>query len=172
MTAAMNEAGIAIRMASRHVRRLHCFTEGRIRLPSMNRWMSSSSGTIINTTKLSPPTTKGRTKTTLTFDRQWHLGLARNFGGVERYFGSKGEGEEKGVAVVTSLTENVKQQLSSNAPGWFATRFMKEHDPYKRELEWTFHAWHVGLLGIHLLIVWWFIHKNYESHLKVSGSSF
>ncbi len=153
---------MAMRMVSRHTRRLHCFTGGRIGLPSMSRWMSSSSDTIINTTKLSP-TTKGRIKTALIIDRQWHLGFAKKYG-VKRSFGSKGEGEKTAV----TLSENVKQPPA--VPGWFATRFIKEHDPYKRELEWTFHAWHLGLLAFHLLVVWWFIHKNYESHLKVSCS--
>ncbi len=125
--------------------------------------MSSSSSTIINTTKLSP-TIKRRMKTALIIDRLRHLGFAKS-NGVKRSFGSKGEGEKTAV----TLSENVKQP--ADAPGWFATRFMKEHDPYKRELEWTFHAWHLGLLGIHLLVVWWFIHKNYESHLEVSSSS-
>ncbi len=159
----MNEAaGMTMRTVIRHTRRQHCFNGGRIGLPSMNRWMSSGGGTIINNTTKSLPNTKGGIKTALIVERRRPL-LFVKYDGKMRSFGSKGEGEKE----VVTLSEDVKQGQAA-APGWFATRFIKEHDPYKRELEWTFHAWHWGLLGLHLLVVWWFIHKNYENHLKVS----
>ncbi len=160
-------------VSRRYIRRQHCFTGGRIAsLPSMNRWMSSSSSsgsgdTIINNTAKRPiqSTERGEgIKTALIVERRQQSSLlfVKYYGKI-RSFGSKGgEGEME----VVKRSEDVKQAAA--APGWFATRFIKEHDPYKRELEWTFHAWHWGLLGLHLLVVWWFVHKNYENHLKVN----
>ncbi len=160
-TAAMNEAGVTMRIVSRHTRRLRCFTGGRIGLPLIRRWMTSSGTIIVNATKLLP-TTKGGIKTSANVEKQrYFLLAAKKKYNAKSSFRSKGEG----VKDVTPL-EDAKPPAA--APGWFATRFIKENDPYKRELEWTFHAWHWGLLGLHLLVVWWLIHKNYESHLKVS----